>query len=257
MKVAIAAVSFALTCGLTLATPSAQGQSGQPAQPGQPSQPPQPGQPAQPGQGTPGQPGQPTQPGRGTPGQPGQPATPAPGTSPGQMGAQGRGQGAAAREITVTGCVMRDTAAPAAGAQGAEAFILTHARLASGAGATSGGDARGQGPSGAAGMGQEYRLMAAGDVKLSAHVNHQVRVTGTVMGGRGRMGRGAEPTGSATPGATGPGSTTPGSATPGASDPGTPSTGAPSAGNMARGAGMAPMLNVTELTMVSATCEMK
>ena len=31
MKVAIAAVSFALTCGLTLATPSAQGQSGQPA----------------------------------------------------------------------------------------------------------------------------------------------------------------------------------------------------------------------------------
>lgn len=64
--------------------------------------------------------------------------------------------------------------------------------------------------------------MAGEGVNLSPHVNHQVRVTGTIKGvGQGMGGR-----------ATAPGAAQSATA-------------------------MAPMFHVTQLTMVSATCETK
>lgn len=71
--------------------------------------------------------------------------------------------------------------------------------------------------------------MAKGDVNFAPHVNHQVRVTGTMMG----RGMGQRQTGAPNQGNRG----------------NTPTT--------ASGGAMAAMFHVTELTMVSATCEVK
>lgn len=135
----------------------------------------------------------------------------------------------------MTGCVARDTTKPAAG-QAADAFLLTHAKVASGAGEAAGpaqgGADRAQGAAGAGTMDQQYRLMAEGDVNFAPHVNHQVRVTGMMMG----RGMAQTPAGGAN----------------------RPEASAPAVGNSSAtgSAGpMAAMFHVNELTMVSATCE--
>lgn len=79
--------------------------------------------------------------------------------------------------------------------------------------------------------------MAKGDVNFAPHVNHQVRVTGTMMG----RGMAQNQTGA----------------------PNRPEAGTPNQGNRgdaptaASAGAMAAMFHVTELTMVSATCEAK
>ena len=199
MRLTAASLTLALALGTT--SLFAQGQSNPPAPvPAQPGQPTQPGQPARPGQ--------PTQPGQGS--------TP---SQPGSRAAMSSQQGAD-REVTITGCVGRDTTKPVAGGQATDGFMLTNVRPATGAAADARGSANAaQAPGRSGDMSQQYRLMAKGDVNFAPHLNHQVRLTGTMMGGP--SGRGAM------------GSTTAGAATP------------------------APMFHVTQLTMVSATCDTK
>jgi len=208
MKLALSAASLTLASVLGIGSLAAQGQNPPapvPAQPGQPTQPRQPTPP----------PGQPTQPGQGT--TPSRPESPMP------------SQTGAAREVTLTGCLARDTAKPAADGQTTDAFLLTNARTATGAGQAA------QAPAASAGdMGQRYRLMAKGDVNFTPHLNHQIRVTGTMMDAA-TMGRGDTPA---------PGSPTTGSSTPGSSTSGSATV-------------PAPIFHVTQLTMVSATCEAK
>lgn len=217
MKVALTAVSFMLVCGLTFATPSAQ-QGTPPTNP-------------------PGQPGQGPAPGRPQPPQPGQ------GTSPGQPGSQTQSD----REITLTGCLARDTSASASAGQGANTFLLTRARSAGAGAITSpGATGRDQGQSGASlNVGQAYRLMAKGKVSLQEHLNHQVRVTGTVVEGATAGGSAVE--------RPQPGSSNPGWSSAGSQNPGSPS--ADTDARMGAATGQTPTLHVTELTMVSATCE--
>lgn len=206
MRLRTVAATLTIASALGIGALSAQGQNPPAPVPAQPGQPTQPGQPAPP------RPGQPTQPGQGTtPSQPGSPSSAA-----SQQGAN--------REVTLTGCLARDTSKPAAGGQATDGFLLTHARTATGAGGDARGSASGapttQAPAGAAGMGMQYRLMAKGDVNFAPHLNHQIRVTGTAMD-----------TGAANRSAT--------------------------AGSTGSGATPAPMFHVTQLTMVSATCDMK
>jgi hypothetical protein len=102
-------------------------------------------------------------------------------------------------------------------------FMLTNAKMATegaAAGSTSTAGRSGQ-PSDVT-IAREYRLMAGENVNLSPHVNHQVRVTGTIKGvGQGMGGRATAP------------------------------------GQAQAATAMAPMFHVTQLTMVSATCETK
>jgi hypothetical protein len=208
MRLTLAAASLTLASALGVGALSAQGQNPPapvPAQPGQPTQPRQPTPP----------PGQPTRP-------------PEQGTTPSRPESPMSSQMGASREVTLTGCLARDTTKPATGGQATEAFILTNARTATGAAV----DARGassssqstRAPGETGDMGLRYRLMAKQDVNFTPHLNHQVRVTGTIMdvGAAGR------------------------------SD-------APAAGSATTGSAptLAPMFHVTQLTMVSATCDTK
>jgi hypothetical protein len=173
------------------------------------------------------QPGQPAQPGQPGPGQPTPPRQPAPGGMTGSAGQEST--------VTLTGCLQRDTASTAGQATAAQAtsaasmFKLTNAKPATSAAATAGSTASSTGPSSAQRGGtalptaSEYRLMAMGNVNLAPHANHQMTVTGTVV--------------PAAPAAAGASAQ--------------PSAGAPTT---AAAAAMTPMLHVTAVTMVSATC---
>jgi hypothetical protein len=98
-------------------------------------------------------------------------------------------------------------------------------------------------------MGQQYRLMAKGDVNFAPHLNHQVRVTGTMMD-TGSANRGnTSGSGPAAAGSTATGSTATGSRAGGSTATGSSTTGSTTA--------PAPMFHVTQLTMVSATCDTK
>ena len=84
-------------------------------------------------------------------------------------------QSAAAGAITVEGCLQRDTAASAAAGQSEPAmFKLADAKAAAGAESSAAADIK-----------DEYRLQASSSVDLSQHVNHQVRVTGSVSAASG------------------------------------------------------------------------
>jgi hypothetical protein len=215
----------------------------------------------QPGQGRPA--GQPAQ-----PGQPGQ---------PGAAGQSGR-EGSMPNQVTLTGCIQRDSAPGGAQAGPSEMFKLTNASLAEmgsaaggsssaspGAGgreATDSGRAgsadvnpggTGSRAAGAMAAAREYRLSASGGVNLSQHVNHRVRLMGTVTpaGRAGRMG--AARSGGASGADAGASSPAPAS---GSSQPGAASSGGRGSTSQGSAAGpmSAPMLNVTSLTMLSTEC---
>ena len=139
--------------------------------------------------------------------------------------------------ITVTGCVMQDTAAPGAAeaavaasaagsaretgatAAAAEAskFVLSNAKMSS------------DSPTAALGNMSRLSLTGMADSDIEKHLNHQVEVTGPLMAGSGMSGMSG---------------TKPG---------GTETTGSMSAGAKA----MTPQLHATTIKMVAATCAAK
>jgi pyruvate/2-oxoglutarate dehydrogenase complex dihydrolipoamide acyltransferase (E2) component len=93
-------------------------------------------------------------------------------------------QSAAAKKITVTGCVAKAQQAqaptgtagsPGAAASSKETFVLSGAAMSSNAATGTAGAAA---PSATA-IASEYKLDAA-DAKLTPHVGHKVEITGTV-----------------------------------------------------------------------------
>lgn len=201
----------------------------------------------------------------------------------------------ASASITVTGCVARDTmsagstgaGAPSAASQGQSGasqpggmFKLTNIQMggraaAGGASADQSGvsnprsgdtpSARSGDASGAAHQGagasnmtaNEYRLVPAANVDLSAHVGHRVQVVGTRSGvAPGSAGRAtgmssgsAQSPGSGSSANSGSGSA---SSKPGASQSGVSDS--QRGGSMQDHAGV-PTLMVTSVTMISATCQ--
>ena len=184
----------------------------------------------------------------------------------------------AASTITMTGCLVRDTATNAAQSQGPgpaqSLFKLTNVQMmdASGAGrptapsagnpppatnpgastststssATSSASARGSAMS----QPTEYQLRAGAGVDLAPHENHRVQVTGTSDGRGGRSGPGMD---NSTGAATAPGAGSPNNTASGESRGGN----AQDAGSGRRGqAGSARTLTltVTSVTMISSTC---
>lgn len=97
-------------------------------------------------------------------------------------------QSAAAKKITVTGCVAKAQQAPTgtAGAAGAAAkeaaFVLSDASMSSNANAPT-GTAGAAAPSTTA-IASEYKL-DGDDAKLTPHVGHKVEITGTVDESKG------------------------------------------------------------------------
>jgi len=92
-------------------------------------------------------------------------------------------QSAAAKKITVTGCVAKaqqpqaptgTAGSTGAAASGKETFVLSGAAMSSNAATGTAGAA----PSATA-IASEYKLDAA-DAKLTPHVGHKVEITGTV-----------------------------------------------------------------------------
>jgi hypothetical protein len=187
---------------------------------------------------------------------PSQTPTPSPsGQTPGASGQRGRDM-ETVRTMTLTGCLVADTAPGSGAAAGsgrasqAAAYKLTNVAMSSDssgsggsgrAGSAAGGDSdrssetpsRGSGSSagqsssagraGSMAHPSEYRLTAASGVDLAEHVNHTVRVTGTTTG----MGSGMGSSSSSSAGSSAGSSSSPGpNASPGSSA--TPGQGAPS-----------------------------
>ena len=101
---------------------------------------------------------------------------------------QSASQSAAAKKITVTGCVAKaqqpqaptgTAGSTGAAASGKETFVLSGAAMSSNAATGTAGAA----PSATA-IASEYKLDAA-DAKLTPHVGHKVEITGTVAESKG------------------------------------------------------------------------
>jgi hypothetical protein len=188
--------------------------------------------------------------------------------------------------ITLTGCVVNDTTAggttgrPSGAAQIRGAFRLTNVQMgapgrsadgsASAAHATPGAASRSgasqatQGATDAAGAAPHattYRLMPAGGVDFSAHLNHRVQVTGT------QSGVSSAEAGSATAMSTGS-AQSPGSGSANNSGSGSapakpsPPTSTQSSdsrsgqhGSLAAESAAVPTLLVTNITMIASTCQ--
>ncbi|MEO8071168.1 MAG: hypothetical protein ABI652_07180 [Acidobacteriota bacterium] len=214
------------------------------------------------------------------------PATPSTPTNQTTPNTQAPG---APRTVTMTGCVQQDTTAPAGGGAAADAtrpaamYKLTMVEPMAGmnmpAGAPNpGGRAGGARPAtdaaatatppsraGQMMAAMEYRLMPTAGVDLSAHVNHKMEVTGTMAGpGMGAGNRGGNMAPANAPanaggraGAPETGAPANGDATP--KGGAMPKSGSTASGNMNQGAMngpnmMTPMLSVTSVKMIAATC---
>jgi hypothetical protein len=154
------------------------------------------------------------------------------------------------KTMTLTGCLKaqdasmdagRPTSAPSSGAAAAGKFVLT--TVEGNSMGTSKPDATKPGstmPGASSAGGKQYALTAGAGVNLAAHVNHQVRVTGT-LSDADHTGAMAHGDAAAKPDPTKPSSTA------------RPGEASPSGDRMSMDKAW-PMLAVTSVTMISSSC---
>ena len=169
--------------------------------------------------------------------------------------------GAGRGPITVTGCLQSGDAATTAGsatstadAPGMSGFMLSNVRMSGSATSSSTPSERRGGPTARSSAGSTMANMPSslsleGDAaQLRPHVGHQIEVTGTVAGGRGRNAAGSPATG-ATAGS--------GTVSTGAETSTGTRTGETGNGRGMRGRGGMRTLHVESVKMIASSCAEK